>query len=76
MADFSWQAVMGAYIVLFFLYTRSENMFKKRIFTGIMGICGVYTIIVVGIEAYAFSFPQLTCPRYADILDRLLAFYR
>lgn len=76
MADFSWQAVMGAYIVLFFLYTRSENMFKKRIFTGIMGICGVYTMIVVGIEAYAFSFPQLTCPRYADILDRLLAFYR
>lgn len=76
MADFSWQVIIGAYVVLFFLFTRSENMLKKRIFTAVMGICCVYTMIVVGIEAYAFSFPQLTCPRYADILDRLLAFYR
>ncbi|MBO5164075.1 MAG: hypothetical protein J6B75_06465 [Ruminococcus sp.] len=76
MADFSWQVIIGAYAVLFFLFTRSENMLKKRIFTAVMGICCVYTAVVVGIEAYAFSFPQLTCPRYADILDRLLAFYR
>lgn len=76
MADFSWQVIIGAYAVLFFLFTRSENMLKKRIFTAVMGICCVYTMIVVGIEAYAFSFPQITCPRYANILDRLIAFYR
>ncbi len=76
MADFSWQVIIGAYMVLFFLYTKTENQQKKRLFTAFMGICCVYTLVVVGIEAYAFSFPQETCPRYADILDRMIAFYK
>lgn len=76
MADFSWQIIIGAFMVLFFLYTKSENVQKKRVFTAFMGICCVYTLVIVGIEAYAFSFPQETCPRYADILDRMIAFYK
>lgn len=80
MTDFSWQAVLGAYIILFFMNTRSKKEAKKglqnRLFTAGMGICCVYSVVVIGIEAFAFSFPQLTCPRYADMLDRLLAFYK
>ena len=76
MADFSWQVVIGAYMVLFLLYTKSENVQKKRMFTAVMGICCVYTLVVVGIEAYVFSFPMDTCPRYADILNRMIAFYK
>lgn len=76
MADFSWQVIIGAFAVLFLLYTKSENTQKKRVFTAIMGICAVYTLVVVGIEAYVFSFPMDTCPRYADILNRMIAFYK
>jgi hypothetical protein len=76
MADFSWQVIIGAFAVLFLLYTKSVNTQKKRAFTAIMGICAVYTLVVVGIEAYVFSFPVDTCPRYADILNRMIAFYK
>lgn len=76
MADFSWQVIIGAFMVLFLLYTKCENVQKKRVFTAVMGICCVYTLVVVGIEAYVFSFPMDTCPRYADILNRMIAFYK
>lgn len=75
MADFSWQVIIGAYVILFYLYTNSKSKSKQRVFTVVMGICCVYTLVVVGIETYVFAFPQKVCPRYADILNRLLAFY-
>lgn len=76
MADFSWQIIIGAYCVLFYLYTHSENHSKKRLFNILMGLCGVYTLVVAGIESFVFSFPQYDYPKYANILDRLLAFYK
>ncbi len=76
MADFSWPVIIGAFMVLFLLYTKSENTQKKRVFTAVMGICCVYTLVVVGIEAYVFTFPMDSCPRYADILNRMIAFYK
>ena len=76
MTDFSWQVIMGAFMVLFILCTKSENINKKRTFTAVMGICAVYTLIVVGIESFVFSFPAETFPEQADMLDRLLAFYK
>jgi hypothetical protein len=76
MADFSWQAVMGAYAVLFLQYTKSENAEKKRVFTAAMGICAVYTLIVVGIESFVFAFPMISFPEFADMLNRFAAFYK
>ncbi len=76
MTDFSWQVIIGAFMVLFMLYTKSENTNKKRIFTAVMGICAVYTLIVVAIESFVFSFPAETFPEFADMLDRMIAFYK
>ena len=76
MADFSWQAIMGAYAVLFLQYIKSENAEKKRVFTAAMGICAVYTLIVVSIESFVFAFPMISFPEFADMLNRFAAFYK
>ncbi|MBP3379442.1 MAG: hypothetical protein J6K77_01070 [Ruminococcus sp.] len=76
MADFSWQIVMGAMMILFFLGQRIKNSLGKKIFNGAMGVCMAYSLIVGAIEIHVFSFPQISYPRYADMLERLLEFWR
>lgn len=75
-ADFSWQMIAGALIVVFGLYIKSENAQKKRAYTAAMGICCVYTVIVTAVETAVFAFPMNVFPEYADLLNRLVAFYK
>lgn len=74
-ADFSWQIIIGAYFVLYFLYTLSKNDLIKRIFTALMGASAVYAMITAGIQVYTFTFPPESCPRFTNILVRLLSFW-
>lgn len=72
MSDFSWQIIIGALAILYFLYMKCGNRTIKRIFSAAMAFCAVYSVVVCGIEAFNFSLPKEYYPHYADALARLI----
>lgn len=55
-ADFSWQIVIGALAVAFFLYINSENQLIKKLFRGFMSFSMVWAIIVNVPQIFSFVF--------------------
>ncbi|WP_295215756.1 hypothetical protein [Ruminococcus sp.] len=75
-ADFSWEIILGAYVVLFFLYGKSQNETKKDLMRKFMAVSMICAIIVNGVQIFNFAFPQEQYPALCDHLYQLVAFWK
>lgn len=80
MADFSWEMVVGALAVIFFIYCRTDDKRTQRIIKGFLCFSFVWALIVGGIQdfnqAYRFSIYHYDCPQAAYDLEQIIAFWR
>ncbi|MGN1403511.1 MAG: hypothetical protein ACI4XB_04225 [Ruminococcus sp.] len=75
-ADFSWEIILGAYVILFFLYEKSRNETKKELVRKFMAVSMVCAIVVNGVQIFNFAFPQEQYPALCDHLYQLVAFWK
>lgn len=75
-ADFSWEIIMGAYAILFFLYQKSQNETKKDYLRKFMAFSMIAAILVNGIQIFNFTFPADDYPTLCSHLEQLIAFWK
>lgn len=75
-ADFTWEMLIGALIILYFLYLKSENAQKKKLFEKLMAISAVVAVVVNGILIFNFTFAENKFPEAAAMLERMISFWR
>ena len=75
-ADFSWQIVIGALAVLFFLYQKSQNMTKKELVHRFMALSAVAAVAINGVQIFNFTFSIYDYPEICTMFDRMIAFWR
>lgn len=80
MADFSWEMVIGALAVIFFIYCRTSDKRTQRMIRKFLCFSFVWALIVCGIQnfnqAYRFGSCHYDCPQAAYDLEQLIAFWR
>ena len=80
MTDFAWQMLLGAYAILFFLYTKLKKGGVKKIVRGAMCFSLVWTIIVCGVQIVNQGFRycefHLDYPEVAYEVERIFAFWK
>ena len=79
MVDFSWQSLLGALAIIFFLYDRLTDKTKKNLVFGFMWFAAMWALIVGGVQAFnqAFRFDvyDLSYPEMAYDVQRIFAFW-
>lgn len=75
-ADFSWQIIIGALAILFFLYTKSQNQLKKKLFRVFMAVSMIAAIIINTTQIIYFSFSETDYPNICQHLTDVIAFWR
>ena len=79
MVDFSWQSLLGALAIIFFLYDRLTDKTKKDLVFGFMWFAVMWALIVGGVQAFnqAFRFDlyDLSYPEMAYDVQRIFAFW-
>lgn len=75
-ADFSWQIIIGALAILFFLYTKSQNEVKKKLFRIFMAVSMIAAIIINTVQIIYFSFSETDYPHICRQLTDIIAFWR
>lgn len=75
-SDFSWQIIIGAYAVLFFLYSKTQNETKKDLIRKFMAVSMICSVIINGIQIFNFTFPQSDYPDLCYTLEEIIAFWR
>lgn len=75
-ADFSWQIIMGAYVILFFLYQSTKNKTVKKFFRYFMAF-SVTTAFIINIpQIFNFTFPDYDYPLITSQFCELIEFWR
>ena len=75
-ADFSWEILLGALTILFFLYQKSRNETKKDLTRKFMAAAMLCAVVVNGVQIFKFAFPQEQYPAICDHLTQLIAFWK
>jgi len=79
MVDFSWQSLLGAFAIMFFLYERLTDRTKKELVFGFMWFAAMWALVVGGVQAFnqAFRFDvyDLGYPEMAYDVQRIFAFW-
>lgn len=75
-ADFSWQIIIGALAILFFLYRESRNNTKKKLFRIFMAISMIAAIIINAVQILNFSYEESEFPEVCRQLTDIIAFWR
>ncbi|MBO5104708.1 MAG: hypothetical protein J6B74_06585, partial [Ruminococcus sp.] len=75
-ADFSWQIIMGAYVILFFLYQNTENTTIKKFFRYFMAFSMTTALIVNVPQIFSFSFSEYDYPSITSQFCELIEFWR
>ncbi len=75
-ADFSWQILMGAYVILFFLYQNTENTTIKNIFRYFMTFSMTTAFIINIPQIFNFTFPDYDYPSITSQFCELIEFWR
>lgn len=74
--DFSWQIILGAYTILFFLYTKAKDGTKKDLVRKFMAFATVWAILVNGVQVFNFAFSKGGYPSLAYAIEQVFAFYK
>ena len=75
-ADFSWQIVIGALAILFFLYQKSQNETKKNFVHGFLSISMLAAIVINGVQIFNFALPEGDYPTLVRAFDQMIAFWK
>ena len=75
-ADFTWEMLIGALVILYFLYLKSENETRKKLFENLMAFSAVAAVIINGILIFNFTFADNKYPEAAAMLNRMISFWR
>lgn len=76
LADFSWEILMGALLIIFRLYQSCTDRTKKRLAVYCMAISVVWAIVINGVQIYNICYPQDTYPYMVYELERIFAFWK
>ena len=75
-ADFSWEMLTGALIILYFLYLNITDEKHKRLFEKLMAFSAVAAVIINGILIFNFTFESGKYPEASSMLKQMLSFWR
>ncbi|MDE6665801.1 MAG: hypothetical protein K2K14_06395 [Ruminococcus sp.] len=75
-ADFSWQILIGAYVILFFLYQNTANITLKKLFRYFMAFSMTAALIINIPQIFDFSFPEYDYPVIVSKFSELISFWR
>ena len=74
-ADFSWEIVIGALLVLFWLYRKSKNETKRALFRGFMALSVMASVILNTVQIIPFAFNQNDYPEICRAMQDIIAFW-
>lgn len=74
-ADFSWEIVIGALLVLFWLYRKSKNETKRALFRGFMALSVMASVILNTVQIIEFAFNQNDYPEICRAMQDIIAFW-
>lgn len=74
-ADFSFEFIMGAIAIAFFVYKNMIHDNQKTLFRKVISISVPFTIVVSLVQAFAFTFSQDQFPIIADKFIQLISFW-
>lgn len=75
-ADFSWQILIGAYVILFFLYQNTTNITLKKLFRCFMAFSMTVSLIINIPQIFDFSFSEYDYPVIVSKFSELIEFWR
>lgn len=75
-ADFSWQILMGAYVILFFLYQNTENTTIKKLFRYFMSFSMITAFIINIPQIFNFTFSEYDYQLITSQFHELIEFWR
>lgn len=75
-SDFSWQIIIGAYAILFFLYSKTKDETKKDFVRKFMAFSMICAVVINGIQIFNFTFPENDYPALCYELEKMVAFWK
>lgn len=75
LADFSWEIVIGALLVLFWLYRKSRNVLKKKLFRCFMAVSVVAATLINFVQIIPFAFYENDYPEICRAMQDIIAFW-
>ena len=79
MADFAWQSLLGAFAIIFFLCSKTNDQTKKKITAGFMCFAVMWALIVGGVQefnqAFRYDLYDRSFPEMAYEVQRMFAFW-
>lgn len=72
-ADFSWEIVIGALMVLFWLYRKSKNETKKDMFRGFMGVSVMASLVINIVQIIPFAFYENDYPEICRAMQNIIS---
>ena len=79
MADFAWQSLLGAYTIIFFIYSRLDDPTKKKLISAFMWFSVMWGLVVAGVQefnqAFRFDIYNREFPEMAYEVQRMFAFW-
>ena len=79
MSDFAWQSLLGAFAIIFFLYSKTKDPTKKKLLSGFMCFAVMWALIVGGVQefnqAFRYDAYDRSFPEMAYEVQRMFAFW-
>ena len=80
MADFSWQSLLGAFAVIFYLYSKVTDKTKRKLVRELMCFSMLWALIVGGTQslyqATRYGIDNLDHPEIVYETEQLYAFWK
>lgn len=80
MLDFSWEVVLGALAILFFIYHKTEQELVRRILRGLLCFSLVWALIVSGVQSanqmFRYVWAHYDCPEIMYSFEQMIEFWR
>lgn len=79
MLDFSWEAVLGAFAIIFFLYQKTDNALVQKIIKGLLCFAMVWALVVSGLQCvnqmFRYTEFHYEYPEIAYSIEQMIAFW-
>lgn len=79
MLDFSWEAVLGAFAIIFFLYQKTDNALVQKIIKGLLCFAMVWALVVSGLQCvnqmFRYTKFHYEYPEIAYSIEQMIAFW-